>query len=398
MTARKTLRELRAQHDHLYSPVLPHRPDWSSSEHVAGLERWKAYLEYEEKNPLEIEDPAQLYQRVAFAYRKAIANLRFFSEIWFVLRTPHSPGAKPITDNTNAGTSRRVRASVLAGMRKLTSSCKKGSRPTPAGAFELSRFNITSRSTPRSYNVMSSSLLLAFTLADLEEGKPDLPACYAIYDSLLAHLTAKIASLEADVEAEIAAAVADREEQQRAQLKAQAEAGGVGEEDETVEMREKRAQELEEVRNEIKERKTPEIEVIKRAVANVWIAEMRFARRSDVSSVLSLLRMGKWSLTLPSLCSGLATSASSLPQGEEDPESCLASGRGLWYVSFYFEQGSPRSLNSRVSVCSYDGDVLEQRTEGRYERFRARPQDVWLGAGLHPALSRFPALAEQRQQ
>ena len=134
---------------------------------------------------------------------------------------------------------------------------------------------------------MPPSLLLAFTLADLEEGKPDLPACYAIYDSLLAHLTAKIASLEADVEAEIAAAVADREEQQRAQLKAQAEAGGVGEEDETVEMREKRAQELEEVRNEIKERKTPEIEVIKRAVANVWIAEMRFARRSDVSASLS---------------------------------------------------------------------------------------------------------------
>ena len=91
MTARKTLRELRAQHDHLYSPVLPHRPDWSSSEHVAGLERWKAYLEYEEKNPLEIEDPAQLYQRVAFAYRKAIANLRFFPEIWSVLRTPRSP-------------------------------------------------------------------------------------------------------------------------------------------------------------------------------------------------------------------------------------------------------------------------------------------------------------------
>ncbi|GAA5959836.1 hypothetical protein JCM8115_004873 [Rhodotorula mucilaginosa] len=236
MTARKTLRELRAQHDHLYSPVLPHRPDWSSSEHVAGLERWKAYLEYEEKNPLEIEDPAQLYQRVAFAYRKAIANLRFFPEIWYLAAS----------------------ASLRAGRNEEAhKQLQEGLKANPG------------------------SLLLAFTLADLEEGKPDLPACYAIYDSLLAHLTAKIASLEADVEAEIAAAVADREEQQRAQLKAQAEAGGVGEEDETVEMREKRAQELEEVRNEIKERKTPEIEVIKRAVANVWIAEMRFARRSD---------------------------------------------------------------------------------------------------------------------
>lgn len=283
MTARKTLRELRAQHDHLYSPVLPHRPDWSSSEHVAGLERWKAYLEYEEKNPLEIEDPAQLYQRVAFAYRKAIANLRFFPEIWSVLRTSRSP-------ERNRVLTRRVQ--VSCGEREPPCRQERGSSQAAArraqGKPRQVRFGFlasTSLLTARHAHtsVMPPSLLLAFTFADLEEGKPDLPACYAIYDSLLAHLTAKIASLEADVEAEIAAAVADREEQQRAQLKAQAEAGGVGEEDETVEMREKRAQELEEVRNEIKERKTPEIEVIKRAVANVWIAEMRFARRSDVS-------------------------------------------------------------------------------------------------------------------
>lgn len=116
MTARKTLRELRAQHDHLYSPVLPHRPDWSSHEHVAGLERWKAYLDYEEKNPLEIEDQAQLYQRVAFAYRKAIANLRFFPEIWFV-----PPDAKSLEIQSRtyecrvAGTGRRAPASALVG-------------------------------------------------------------------------------------------------------------------------------------------------------------------------------------------------------------------------------------------------------------------------------------------
>lgn len=180
-----------------------------------------------------------------------------------------------------------------AGPRKLTSSCKKGSRPTPAGTFQLSLFRSLVTVQLAHTRVLPPSLLLAFTLADLEEGKPDLPACYAIYDSLLAHLTAKIASLEADVEAEITAAVADREEQQRAQLKAQAEAGGVGEEDETVEMREKRAQELEEVRTEIKERRTPEIEVIKRAVANVWIAEMRFARRSDVSVLFSVYESGR---------------------------------------------------------------------------------------------------------
>lgn len=85
------------------------------------------------------------------------------------------------------------------------------------------------------------------------------------------------------MESEIASAVAERQEQQRAQLQAQVDAGGAGEEDETVEMREKRAEELEAVREDIRERRRPEIEVVKRAVANAWIAEMRFARRSDVS-------------------------------------------------------------------------------------------------------------------
>lgn len=179
-----------------------------------------------------------------------------------------------------AGRNEEAHKQLQEGLKANPGRCVSASPRAPIGQVQLAYSS-----------VLPPSLLLAFTLADLEEGKPDLPACYAIYDSLLAHLTAKIASLEADVEAEIAAAVADREEQQRAQLKAQAEAGGVGEEDETVEMREKRAQELEEVRNEIKERKTPEIEVIKRAVANVWIAEMRFARRSDVS--VSLCESGR---------------------------------------------------------------------------------------------------------
>lgn len=85
MTARKTLRELRAQHDHLYTPVLPHRPSWTSAEDRDALDGWKAYLAYEETNPLEIEDQGQLAQRVAFAYRKAIANLRFYPEVWCVV-------------------------------------------------------------------------------------------------------------------------------------------------------------------------------------------------------------------------------------------------------------------------------------------------------------------------
>ena len=82
MTARKTLRELRAQHDHLYAPLLPRRPDWSSPDERDHVEGWRRYLAFEEGNPLELEDPGLLHQRVNFAYRKAIANLRFHPEFW----------------------------------------------------------------------------------------------------------------------------------------------------------------------------------------------------------------------------------------------------------------------------------------------------------------------------
>lgn len=79
--------------------------------------------------------------------------------------------------------------------------------------------------------------------------------------------------------------MADKEVEHAAQIKA-AKDDGREEEAESVEAREKRSQEIEELKKEIRERKAPEIETVKKAVANVWITEMRFARRSDVRLVL----------------------------------------------------------------------------------------------------------------
>lgn len=80
MTARKALRELRAQYDRLYEPSIPRRPEWDTDrEH---LEMWKNYLVYEQTNPLDIEDPAALQARVMMACKRAMAAMRFFSEIW----------------------------------------------------------------------------------------------------------------------------------------------------------------------------------------------------------------------------------------------------------------------------------------------------------------------------
>ncbi|BGP22110.1 mRNA 3'-end-processing protein rna14 [Rhodotorula toruloides] len=235
MTARKTLRELRAQHDHLYTPVLPHRPSWTSAEDRDALEGWKAYLAYEETNPLEIEDQGQLAQRVAFAYRKAIANLRFYPEVWY----------------------------LAAGFN------------LKSGRVDDARKQLRDGLTAN-----AGSLLLAYTLADIEEGRSDFTTCYGIYDSLIEHLNSRISSLDADIEAEVASAVADMEVEHVAQIKA-AQDDGREEEAESVEAREKRSQEIEELKKEIRERKAPEMETVKKAVANVWITEMRFARRSD---------------------------------------------------------------------------------------------------------------------
>ncbi|BGP13243.1 mRNA 3'-end-processing protein rna14 [Rhodosporidiobolus nylandii] len=230
MTARKTLRELRAQHDNLSSPSLPHRPDWSSAEDRDGLERWKRYLAYEESNPLELEDPNALHQRVGFAYRKALANERFFPEIWYLSANFH----------LRVGKIEEGRGLLRAGMA-----------------------------------ANSASLLLAYTLADLEEGRQDLATCYQIYDSLITHLYERVTQLESAVEAEITEAVAEHEAEQ-----AEVKPEGTDKED-SLEAREKKASELEELKKEIRERRQVEIDSTKRAAANVWITEMRFARRSD---------------------------------------------------------------------------------------------------------------------
>lgn len=86
MTARKVLRELRALYDAVSAPTLalPRRPDWSLDDDRATLEMWRKYVAYEEGNPLDIEEPMALQMRIAFAYKKAVASLRFFSEIWCV--------------------------------------------------------------------------------------------------------------------------------------------------------------------------------------------------------------------------------------------------------------------------------------------------------------------------
>ncbi|KAK7442965.1 mRNA 3'-end-processing protein rna14 [Stygiomarasmius scandens] len=64
---------------------LPIPPSFIASERQhAG--RWKAYLKWEESNPLMMEerDKASLQSRISLVYRKALVTMQFFPEIWFM--------------------------------------------------------------------------------------------------------------------------------------------------------------------------------------------------------------------------------------------------------------------------------------------------------------------------
>ncbi|KAF7288478.1 CFIA complex component [Mycena chlorophos] len=65
--------------------VLPSPPTFTPAERQL-VGRWKAYLKWEESNPLEIEDKdkAILITRVQLVYRKALVRMRYFPEIWFM--------------------------------------------------------------------------------------------------------------------------------------------------------------------------------------------------------------------------------------------------------------------------------------------------------------------------
>jgi cleavage stimulation factor subunit 3 len=86
MQARTVLRQLTIHLNGLGSPsgmFLPAPATFSSQERQL-IGRWKAYLKWEEGNPLEIEekDRPDFLVRVEKAYRKALIRLRYYPEIW----------------------------------------------------------------------------------------------------------------------------------------------------------------------------------------------------------------------------------------------------------------------------------------------------------------------------
>lgn len=104
MQARTTLRQLTNHLGSLYPPTppvpaggrpdifLPSVPTFNASERTL-IGKWKAYLKWEESNPLEIEekDKSVLISRIQGVYRKAVIRMRYYTEIWYVLVPFMSP-------------------------------------------------------------------------------------------------------------------------------------------------------------------------------------------------------------------------------------------------------------------------------------------------------------------
>ncbi|KXN88352.1 mRNA 3'-end-processing protein RNA14 [Leucoagaricus sp. SymC.cos] len=99
MQARTVLRQLTNHLSGLFPPSssptkmingrqeiwLPSLPKFDQPERAL-VGKWKAYLKWEESNPLEIEDKdkATLITRLQGVYRKAVIRMRYYSEIWYM--------------------------------------------------------------------------------------------------------------------------------------------------------------------------------------------------------------------------------------------------------------------------------------------------------------------------
>lgn len=91
MQARSVLRQLQKRIGAITPPNpspllpiwLPDRPKFDAADRAL-VGAWKAYLRWEETNPLELEDKDQpvLLARIRGIYRKALVRMRFFPEIW----------------------------------------------------------------------------------------------------------------------------------------------------------------------------------------------------------------------------------------------------------------------------------------------------------------------------
>ncbi|PWN29899.1 Suf-domain-containing protein [Jaminaea rosea] len=250
MTARSALREMRGLVDPLHRPLLPRLPAWIASVDSPAesdvtrdrerLQGWKAYLQWEESDPLELAatDTDALNKRVSVAYAKATMHMRFYPEIWYMAAKwaeSHSP-------NPN----------------EATQWLKDGLDANPG------------------------SFLLSFALVESGEARGATSECAGIFEALLAQVHKRIETLAASLDEQLAKIDTAGQEVRAAALAAR-RAGGEADEIEGEEREEERKRELarDAEKEALRSTTQPRIESLKEESSLVWIKWMHHVRRTE---------------------------------------------------------------------------------------------------------------------
>jgi len=228
MTARTALREMRALTDILPFPIIPPKPKYTDLERriVAG---WRAFIKWEESNPLNTDDEALVVQRTSYALKKCLAQMRHYPEMWHYAASYHLSNGR-----TEEG------AAFL----------KAGVAACP------------------------DSFLLTFALAEIEEDRKNYVECHNIFQALIKILDTEIEQLTEQVAAEVEVARGPA-------IPLASDPDFDNTEDSDVG---RLVREREERGKLVQERRGKDIEEVKTALGVVWVMYMRFARRAEVGS------------------------------------------------------------------------------------------------------------------
>lgn len=128
-----------------------------------------------------------------------------------------------------------------------------------------------------------TSLLLHYAYIEMEESKANISECHKVYGGLIARLQAQIDGVTASIQTETQQALEDKAKVEQDEAAARRQQGQMEEDDEDNKNDGIRFEEREAITKAIAESKAPKLEELKRLAANVWIMQMRFARRAEVS-------------------------------------------------------------------------------------------------------------------
>ena len=250
MQARTVLREMRRLTESLSRPAVPSPPVWiapqtkrntSAGQEQESYAAWRAYLSWEQANPLAYDDPLTLQSRVLAAYKKATMCVRFDAVIWYM-----AASFCRMSQRENE---------MLVWLRDGIEACPW-------------------------------SLLLRFSYADASTSLGRLADATAALDDLVLYTQHQVdmrlnalAELKARVDAEIS-----RQRKQRLEQHAQVDSAPDEDDGDKVELAdiERRLQEERMSQHQQLERDAQgELEVWRAAVSQVWIKYMQFVRRTE---------------------------------------------------------------------------------------------------------------------